>query len=173
MEKWEQAFLKRWKKSVSTVMITIKESQYTMENARRKRETMEYGLNITRIAKITNIPVFNQIIFIYTGIELKFCRDLSKPSEDIIVDACFQESKNNNKIWWGIISIEYKFNHPVNYQSNRNTDNNFRPVVQSGSYKFNSGKRPGGYKYKNPVVVSGAAGFDNQLFRPIQYFTLY
>ena len=56
---------------------------------------MEYVLIITKIAKTTNIPVLNQINFIYTGIELKFRRVLFKPSEDIIVDSCFQELKRN------------------------------------------------------------------------------
>ena len=30
IEKWEQTFMKRWKKSICTVMITIKINQYTM-----------------------------------------------------------------------------------------------------------------------------------------------
>ena len=42
IEKWEQALLKRWKKIPSALMVTIKDSQYTMENARRKQKLMEF-----------------------------------------------------------------------------------------------------------------------------------
>ena len=68
-----------------------KKNQYTMEDARRKRESMEYFLIMTRVGKTKNMPVSNQITFIYTGIELKFRRDLSKPSEKIIMEAYFQK----------------------------------------------------------------------------------
>ena len=71
-------------------MITMK-NKYMIKDARRKREPMEYVLIITKIAKATNIPVFNQIIFIYTGIKLEFRHDLSKPSENIIMDACIEK----------------------------------------------------------------------------------
>ena len=94
VEKWEQALLKRWKKIPSTVMVTIKYNQYTMEDARRKREPIEFALAITRAVKATNMPVSNQITLIYTGIKLKFRRDFSKPTEKIIMDSCLQELKN-------------------------------------------------------------------------------
>ena len=58
-----------------------------MENARRKREPMEYILITTRAIKATNMFVYNQIILIYIGIELKFRRDFVKPTEKIIMDA--------------------------------------------------------------------------------------
>ena len=94
IEKWEQALLKRWKRSPSAVMITIKDSQYTMENAQRKRKLMEFVLAIIRAVKTMNMPGYNQIILIYTGIELEYRRDLFKPTEDTIMDSCFQELKN-------------------------------------------------------------------------------
>ena len=34
------------------------------------------------------------------------------------------------------------------------------------------GKRQSGFEYNNPVIVSGATGY-NQLLRPIQYFIFY
>ena len=68
-------------------MVTIKNNQYTMENSRRKSEPMEFVLVITRAVKATNMPVLNQIVLIYTGIDLKFRRK------------CFQELENNNKNW--------------------------------------------------------------------------
>ena len=64
----------------------------------KKRKIMEFVLAITRTVKITNMPVYNQIILIYTGIQLKFRRDLFKPNEETTTDTCFQELRNNNKI---------------------------------------------------------------------------
>ena len=72
-------------------MVTIKNNQYIMENARRKQELMEFLLAITKTIKKINIPVYNQIIFLYTGIKLKFRRDLFKPIENSIINSYFQE----------------------------------------------------------------------------------
>ena len=44
------------------------------------------------------MPVYNQIILIYTGIELEFRRDLFKLNENTIMDSCFPELKYNQKI---------------------------------------------------------------------------
>ena len=148
LEKWEQALLKRWKKIPSAIMVTIKTNQYKMENARKKRKFKKIVLAITRTVKIMNMFVYNQITLIYTGIELKFRRDLFKPNEKITMDACFQELENDKKTWWGktwwgITTVKSKsFNHlSVNYQSNRNAGNNFRLKKQSSSYNFTFGKK--------------------------------
>ena len=66
-------------------MVTILFNQYIIENARKKRKFIKFVLAITRTINITNMLVYNQIILIYTGIELKFRRDLFKPIE---------------KLWW-------------------------------------------------------------------------
>ena len=89
-------------------MVTIKNNQSTMENARRKREPMEFVLAITRTVKTTNIPVFNQIILIYTGIKLKFRRDFFKLTEKITMDSCFQVLKIKIN-FWGITTVKSKF----------------------------------------------------------------
>ena len=73
------ALLKRWEKNPSAVMVTTKNNQYTIKNARRKREPMELVLIITKTVKTRNIPVFKQVILINTGIKLKFRRDFLKP----------------------------------------------------------------------------------------------
>ena len=41
------------------------------------------------------------------------------------------------------------------------------------SYNFASGKRKNGFGYNIPVFVTGTTGFNNQLFRPIQFFIFY
>ena len=90
-KKGNKRFWNAEKKTPSSVMVANKNNQYTIKDTRRKREPIKFALVITRTIKTTNMPVFNQMIFIYTGIELKFRRDLSKPSENIIMDACLQK----------------------------------------------------------------------------------
>ena len=154
-------------------MVTIKNSQYIIEDARKKRKLIKFVLVIIRTIKTTNMLVYNQIILIYTGIELEFRRDLFKPTEEITMDSCFQELENNIKNWWGITTIRIFFNYPpVNYQSNRTVGNNPRPNGQSSSYNLIFGKRQNGFGYGIPVVVTGITGY-NQLPRPIQYFIFY
>lgn len=81
--------------------------------------------------------------------------------------ACLQKLKINLKLWCGIILVKHRFNHPlINYQSNRNANNNFRPVGQSNQYFF-LGKRQNGFGCNIPVVISGITKINNLLFRSI------
>ena len=82
-------------------MVTIKNNQYIMENARKKRKFMEFVLIIIRTVQTTKMPMYNQIILIYIGFEFKFRRDLFKPIENTIINSYFQKLKNNQKIMVG------------------------------------------------------------------------
>ena len=101
IENWEQILLKRGKKTSSAVMVTIKDSQYIMGNARRKREPIKFILAITKTIKTINMPVYNHITLIYTGIKLKLRRDLFRSIENTIMDSCFKK-----KLWWGITTVK-------------------------------------------------------------------
>ena len=59
IEKWEQALLKRVEKYPSAVMVTIKNNQYTIKNACRKCEPMEFVLFITKTDEYTGIQTNN------------------------------------------------------------------------------------------------------------------
>lgn len=79
-------------------MTTVVGAKYTLKDARRKREPMEYALTITRAAKATNMPVFNQITLIYNGVDLEFRRDLSKSTKDATMNSCLQELEDYKEI---------------------------------------------------------------------------
>ena len=52
---------------------------------------MELILAITWTVKTTNVFIYNQIILIYTNIELKFRRDLFKLIANDIMESCLQK----------------------------------------------------------------------------------
>ena len=79
-------------------MVTIKNNQYIMGNARRKRESIEFVLAITKTIKTINMPVYNQVTLIYIGIKLRFRHDWFKAIENTIMDSCFQELKKKKNM---------------------------------------------------------------------------
>ena len=161
VDEWVAALLKRYKESASSAMTTLTTAKYTMEDARRKREPLEYAILISRAAKATDMSVLSQVTLIYNGIELELRRDLSKPTEATTMESCLQELEDNKELWWDLAAARQR---PTGgFQANRTV--NFRPAGQLGSYTLNSGR--GGYG--NPVASAGYS----QLPRPTQYPTSY
>jgi hypothetical protein len=66
IEFWEKELLKRFKKSVSVVMISLMKEKYIMKNARRRRKSRKYAEVILRSTKSTDLTSkINQIFLIY------------------------------------------------------------------------------------------------------------
>ena len=90
--------LKRWKKSTSSTINILKNTQYTINDARRKRESIKYALVIIKVAKTTYMSIFDQIILIYIDIDLELRRDLFKLTKDTTLNIYFQKLNNCKKI---------------------------------------------------------------------------
>ena len=90
--------LKRWKKSTSSTINILKNTQYTINDARRKRESIKYALVIIKVAKTTYMSIFDQIILIYIDIDLELRRDLFKLTKDTTLNIYFQKLDNCKKI---------------------------------------------------------------------------
>lgn len=51
-----------------------------MDDAKKNREPREYAQSVLRSAKSAELPVYNQVLLIYNGLDLEFQRDLSVPT---------------------------------------------------------------------------------------------
>lgn len=67
----------KWKESFFVVLVTITRERYIMNDARRRRKSIEYAQVITKVAKSTNMSIYNQIYLMYNKLNLKFRRDLN------------------------------------------------------------------------------------------------
>ena len=67
-------------------MFTIIKKRYIMNNVRRRRKFMKFVHVITRAAKTIEITVFVQIFLLYNVLNLKFRRDFTKSTKNIIVE---------------------------------------------------------------------------------------
>ena len=95
----------------------------------------------------------------------------SKPTGANVISGWKKVGTAGNKLFRPVLSP--KIDGRWRPESNRNI-NNFRPIGQSNSYNnFKVGKLLNDYGYGNPVIIWGTTGFNNQLFRPIQYFIFY
>ena len=73
-----------------------------MDDARRRREPVEYAQVITRAARSAEMSVYNQIFLIYNGLDLEFRRDLTLPTENTDMNAFLTEMENKKEIWWAL-----------------------------------------------------------------------
>ena len=180
VDEWVKALEKRFKESPSDALNTITTSKYTFDDARRRRDPVDYALALSRAAKATDVPVYSQLYFIYNGLESEFRRDLTRPTSDTTMDQFLKQMEDNKEIWWDIAASRGRSHVPSGYSTNRSANtSSFRPSGQQGSY--NSGYRPsnssssGGFPPRGYGYGPGypAAGSQNPAPRQTQYPTSY
>ena len=72
-----KVLFKKFRQSLSIVMITVIRKKYIMNDAKRRKESIEYAQIIIRVVRSAKTFVYNQIYLIYNELNLKFRRDLS------------------------------------------------------------------------------------------------
>lgn len=179
VDEWARVLHKRFKESASSAMATITRERYTMEDARRKREPMEYAHVITRAAKAAEITTHAQIFLLYNGLELEFRRDLAKLTDSTTIEAFLQDMEDNKEIWWDLGARNSRGHAAASYSANR-SGNSFRPSGQSGSYNNSSfanrsgssgGSLPqgSGYGYSTGYPAAGNQSQPRQTQFPSSY----
>lgn len=73
-----------------------------MDDARQKREPIEYAQIITRAARSAEMSMYNQVYLIYNGLNIEFRRDIPIPNENTDLDEFLQELDRKKEIWWAI-----------------------------------------------------------------------
>ena len=78
------------------------QGKFTMDDARQKREPIEYAQIITRAARSAEMSMYNQVYLIYNGLNIEFRRDIPIPNENTDLDEFLQELDRKKEIWWAI-----------------------------------------------------------------------
>ena len=100
VEEWVKVLFKKFRQSFSTVMITVIRKKYTMNDAKRRKESIEYAQIIIRVVKSAKMSVYNQIYLIYNELNLKFRRDLSISLKFIDMNSFISKLNVKKEIWW-------------------------------------------------------------------------
>jgi hypothetical protein len=136
---WKRYLLKRFRKRFNVIMITITRERYTLDDARRRRESREYAGIIMRAAKSAELDSkLHLIMLIYNDLDLKFQRDISM--SELITNIqnflqCLDDKKN---IWWRLINRQsFRFDNTRTRNSYNNFYNDqFRTYFQSEQQSF-------------------------------------
>ena len=128
VDEWIRALSKRFKKSDSLIIATIKKKSYIMKDDRRRRKFSKYAHVIIKTAKFIVMNVYSQLWLIYNDLNIEFRRDVRKSIEHIDLNVFLQEMKNVKEIWWNL-SVK----NSRDYADNNRSANNFREQ-QQGSY---------------------------------------
>ena len=86
VDEWITALKKRFKKSSSNALNIIITFKYTFENARRRRDSINYVLAFFKTIKTIDVSIYNQLYFIYNELKSKFRHDLTRFTFDIIIN---------------------------------------------------------------------------------------
>jgi hypothetical protein len=120
IEFWEKKLLKRFKKSVSVVMISLMKKKYTMKDVKRRRESRKYAEVILRAAKFAElISKISQIFLIYNEIDVKFQRDIFMLKKNTKLDIFLTNLDDRKNVWWQLAERkrENSFESSMNAQS--------------------------------------------------------
>ncbi len=113
-------FLKRFKKSVSVVMISLMKKKYTVKDVKRRRESKEYAEVILRAAKSTElISKISQIFLIYNDIDVEFQRNISMSKANTKLNSFFTNLDDRKNVWWQLVERKRE----NTYESSTNTQN--------------------------------------------------
>ena len=103
VDEWITALTSWFKESPGIAMKTIMKEKYTMEVARRHKEPREYAQVILRAAKSASMTeVYNQLFFIYNGLDVEFQRDMTTPTPTTNLSGFLQELDSHKEIWWAL-----------------------------------------------------------------------
>ena len=182
VDEWVKVLKKRFKKSFFDALNTIIIFKYTFDDARRRRDLVDYVLALFKAVKIIDVSIYSQLYFIYNNLKSEFRRDLTRFTFDIIMNQFFKQMKNNKKIWWDIVVSRNRNHVSFDYFVNRsvNISNNFRFADQQNSY--NSDYRFSNFSNNNEGFSLKDYGFDfeysavgsqNTASRQTQYSTSY
>jgi hypothetical protein len=139
-------FLKRFKKSVSVVMISLMKKKYTVKDVKRRRKSRKYAEVILRAAKsIELISEINQIFLIYNEIDVKFQRDIVMSKANTKLNSFFTNLDDRKNVWWQLVERKRE----NSYESSTNTQNQyFYEYIRYDNYQFEY------QRYKNDRIDS-------------------
>ncbi len=151
LDVWKQYLIKRFRDRSNVVMITIIKERYTMNDARRRRESREYASVIMRAARFAELESkSHQIMMIYNDLDLKFQRDILMSILITQIQNFLQHLDDKKNIWWDLASRNRDYNSTqiakswVNYSSKSNASyqskfqSQFRIYYQSKFDQYDS-----------------------------------
>ena len=129
IDHWTTQLLKRFKENINVFMNIMLREQYTMKDARRRRESREYAAKILRAAKSAELEsMANQIAIIYNELNVEFRRDLTKPVNVLSIDFFLREMNEVKDIWWQLTLRNSKtYDDRRRYSFKQRNDDFIRP----------------------------------------------
>ena len=79
---WETALVTEYKEPAAKAMKAFASRTYTMEDAENRRLVREYAQDIIRLGKAAELPLWNQLLQIWNGLEVDFQLLVPKPTKD-------------------------------------------------------------------------------------------
>jgi hypothetical protein len=131
LDVWKRYLIKRFRNRSNVIMIIIIRERYTMNDARRRRESREYVSVIMRIARSIELESkSHQVMMIYNDLNLIFQRNISMSTLTTQIQNFLQHVDDKKDIWWSLISrnrnyttqiikswVNYSFKSNAFYQS--------------------------------------------------------
>jgi hypothetical protein len=146
IEFWEKKLLKRFKKSISVVMIFLMKKKYTVKNVKRRRKSEEYAEVILRAAKSTElISEINLIFLIYNEIDVIFQRNICMSKANTKLNNFLTDLDDRKNVWWQLVERKRE----NSYESSTNIQNQYSyEYIRYDSYQFEY------QRYKNDRISS-------------------
>lgn len=155
IDHWTEALIMKWKESPSTALATITRERYTMDDARRHREPIEYAQIITRAARSAGMSVYNQIYLMYNGLDLEFRRDLDLPTEATDMNSFMNQMEAKREIWWAL-GARNRGGNPTAYGASSGNQRGFNNRSGNNAPRqYGQGQYQDGYRSNSGPMGAG------------------
>ena len=170
LDEWSVALKNQFRQSPAKAMDIVTSETYSQEDGRRNREPREYAQTIIRAAQAAELPVYNQMLAIYNGLDIEFQRDLPVPKQTTSLNSFLTILDERKEIWWKLSAARYGNSNRSNaprdrddrsrYNNQRDRDDRDRNRrVLPGTNNAGGGYNPGVGRGRNPGYQSGYGGF--------------
>lgn len=109
VDEWCRVLLKKFRELPTTAQAILNKERYTMADAARQREPIEYIQAITRAGKSTDFPTYNQMLIIWNGLDPEFQRDVEIPSPASDLGTMVEKMERMKEIWWNLAKARQSF----------------------------------------------------------------
>ena len=104
LDQWEKYLVKEFRESPAKAMEGLVKESYSMTDAQHEREPREYAQKIIRLGKSAELPVFNQLLQIWNGLDVDFQLHVNKPTNDTKLSDFLRDLDDRKHSWWRLAS---------------------------------------------------------------------
>ena len=149
LDEWEVALVTEFRESPAKVIEAFTTEHYTIQDTTRNKLPRDYAQSVIRLGKSAELPLYNQLLQIWNGLDVDFQLHVAKPTRDTKMGEFLRELDDKKDSWWKLAAVRAESSSSRREQKDRDGGKQNARQPQRGMLgASNSGANRGrGYGY--------------------------